>query len=268
MGHPMLSTVLPWDVPKLLYGTSHAGSKSSLGYPTGPFVIHEAVHWGFHAMGKWVHWGGFFFFEQTAIRVLWPMLEYCNTGSQAHARIAKYGYIGLHLNSEIQIHRPTLKYCNTGTQAHAQIAKYRPVLAAQIAKYRQPTFLFFYFFFPDVPGIFYPKWDVPPILAHGFQSQAFTGQFAGQFPGIYIKFAIIYCWLWEFILHFAQQPGALLPNHIYHQLPFLATTPLAQKGNFTVFPLPGSEFDYFGCSNWPGVMFDTIKSKLEHTQKH
>ncbi|KAJ7314569.1 hypothetical protein DFH08DRAFT_821227 [Mycena albidolilacea] len=37
----------------VLYGTSLAGSKSCLEYPTGPFVIHEAVHWGFHAMVKY-----------------------------------------------------------------------------------------------------------------------------------------------------------------------------------------------------------------------
>ena len=86
-------------------------------------------------------------------------------------------------------------------------------------------------------------------------------------------------------MHFAQQPGALLPNRkhiqiglsklynlilgvfldVYHQLPFLATMLLAPKGNFTVFPIPGSEFDHFGCSNWPGVMFNTIKNELTHS---
>jgi len=34
---------------------------------------------------------------------------------------------------------------------------------------------------------------------------------------LYIKFTIIYCQLWEFILHLVQQPGALSQNRKYSQ---------------------------------------------------
>jgi hypothetical protein len=69
---------------------------------------------------------------------------------------------------------------------------------------------------------------------------------------MYITFAIIYCQLWEFVLHFAQQPGALLQNCKYIQIGLgklynfdIGSILFAQKGNFTVFPISGSEFDHY-----------------------
>ncbi|KAJ6536032.1 hypothetical protein B0H19DRAFT_1079566 [Mycena capillaripes] len=72
---------------QVLYGTSLTGSKACLGYPTGPFVIHGAVHWGFHLMVKW----------ETAIQIL------------------KQGSIRPYSDIKMQVHSPTLGYQNTGS---------------------------------------------------------------------------------------------------------------------------------------------------------
>ncbi|KAJ6458310.1 hypothetical protein DFH09DRAFT_1115517 [Mycena vulgaris] len=87
-------------------------------------MIHEAVHWGFHAIVKRVRWGGSFlskpeyrYFGPCLNMVCAPMLGYRNMGALAHARISKHGHMHPHLDIER----------NTGMCAHTRILKHGDV---------------------------------------------------------------------------------------------------------------------------------------------
>lgn len=141
LGHPSQVQNPVWDIPLAHWWVGPlvpAGEKKNAFL--GPFmhcfawsiVIHGAVHWGFHPMVKWVHWGVFFFPSKpqygyagprlnTAKRVLWPAFEY---GTLACAQISKHGYVRPCSDIETWVRLPMLGYQNTGTFTYAQISKY------------------------------------------------------------------------------------------------------------------------------------------------
>jgi hypothetical protein len=53
-----------------------------------------------------------------------------------------------------------------------------------------------------------------------------------------------------------------------HQLPFLATTLFAPKGNSSVFPFPCSEFKCFEWSNSLSRIEFAIEYDVRHIQNH